>query len=196
MEDSYIFIHNGEFISVFGDYTCVPDITENLGESWEDCLNGKYVMLNAEQMAYLNSSSANTPYEVFHMQENTEASLEDKERVIDNILMYDASNEVNVFYVNNSPVWFDKSTRVSLINSLNIEKELGKDTTILWISNTPYTMSIEEAKQLLTDLEVYAMACYNNTQNNIAKVRSLQLKTEVREFDITEGYPEKLQFNL
>lgn len=196
MGEFYIFIYKEGFTSVFGDYTCNPDIMSNLGESWDDYLNGKYVMLNEDQIAYLNSSSGNTPYEVFHMQENKEASNEDTERVIDDILAYDSSDAVNMFYVNDTPVWFDKSTRVSLANSLNIEKEIGKDTTILWIGNTPYTMSIENAKQLLTDLEVYAMACYNNTQNNIARVRNLQLKTEVKEFDITEGYPEKLKFNL
>lgn len=194
--NEYIFIHNGNYLTVSGDYNCVPDIVENLGETLEDYFDGKYVMLNAEQIAFLEANPAALPVEAFNMAEAAEATEFDRQVVIESIENYDSSEEVNTFYVNGAPVWFSKETRTSLNNSLSIEKEVGKETTILWIGGTPYTMTVDEAKQMLIDLELYAIACYNNTQNNIASVQAMTLKSELRNFDITQGYPEKLNFNL
>lgn len=194
--DEYIFIYNGNYLTVSGDYNNVPDIVENFGETLEDYFNGKYVMLNAEQIAFLNANPAALPVEAFNMTISAEATEFDKQLVIEAIENYDTSDSVNTFYVNGIPVWFSKETRTSLNNSISIEKEVGKETTVLWINGTPYTMAVEDAKQMLTDLELYAIACYNNTQNNIASVQAMTLKSELKNFDITQGYPEKLNFNL
>lgn len=196
MKESYIFIYKEGYVTVSGDYTCDPDIVENLGETWEDFLEGKFVLLNEEQEAYLEAHPLAAPYESFNMTESTEATELDKEMLIHRIEAYDSSEEVNTFYVNGTPVWFSKETRTSLNNSISIEKEVGKETTVLWINGTPYTMTVDNAKQMLTDLELYAIACYNNTQNNIVSIQSMTLKSELKNFDITQGYPEKLNFNL
>lgn len=194
--NEYIFIYNGDYLTVSGDYNCVPDIVENLGETLEDYFNGKYVMLNDEQKAFLEANPAALPVETFNMAESAEATGFDKQLVIESIEDYDTSDEVNTFYVNGVAVWFSKETRTSLNNSISIEKEVGKEDTVLWINGTPYTMTVDAAKQMLVDLELYAIACYNNTQNNIAAVQAMTLKSELRSFDITQGYPEKLNFNL
>lgn len=194
--NEYIFIHNGNYLTISGDYNCVPDIVENMGETLEDYLNGKYVMLNVDQIAFLEANPAATPAEAFNMAESTEATEFDRQAVIEAIQNYDSSEEVNTFYVNGFPVWFSKETRTSLNNSLSIEREVGKETTVLWIGGTPYTMTIDDAKQMLTNLELYAIACYNNTRSNIASVQAMTLKAELRNFNITQGYPEKLNFNL
>lgn len=196
MSEFHIFIHNGSYVTVSGDYNCDPDIVANLGETWEDYLEGKYILLNEEQESYVNEHPESTPREAFFMQEDTEASVSDKSNLIERINTYDSSEEVNTFYVNGIPVWFSKDTRISLNNSISIEKEFGKETTVLWVNNIPYTMSVDDAKQMLVDIELYAIACYNNTQNNIAEVNGLTLKADVKAFDITKGYPEKLNFNL
>ncbi len=194
--EEYIFIHNGDYLTVSGNYNCVPDIVENLGETLEDYLNGKYVLLNNEQVDFLRANPAVLPIEAFNMAESSEATEFDRQVVIAAIDEYDTSAEVNTFYVNGTPVWFSKETRTSLNNSISIEKEVGKDTTVIWINGTPYTITVESAKQMLVDLELYAIACYNNTQSNIALVQSMTLKSELRDFDITKGYPEKLNFNF
>lgn len=196
MEEFHTFIYKGGYVTVSGDYNCDPNISINLGEGWEDFLADKYVLLNAEQEAYLNTHPSSTPYEAFNMTETPEASESDKELLISKIREYDISKEVNTFYVNNTPAWFDKYARASISNSIAIEKEVGKETTVVWVNSTPYTMSIDDAKQMFTNLELYAITCYNNTQSNIAAVRAMTLKSELRDFDITQGYPEKLNFNL
>lgn len=196
MDEFHIFIYNGSYVTVSGDYNYIPDIVTNLGETWEDYLNSKYVLLNEEQENYVDEHPGASPSEAFFMQEDIEASASDKRSLIEKINEYDSSEEVNTFYVNDVPVWFNKETRTSLNNSISIEKEVGKETTVLWIDNTPYTMSVDAAKQMLIDIELYAIACYNNTQNNIAEVEGLTLKSDIKSFDITKGYPEKLNFNL
>lgn len=194
--NEYLFIHNGSYLTVSGDYNCVPDIVENLGETLEDYLNGKYVMLNAEQRAFLEANPAALPVEAFNMAEAAEATEFDKQVVIEAIEDYYSSAEVKTFYVNEIPVWFDSEKRTSLTSSISIEKEVGKETTILWVDGVPYTMSVDDARQMLIDIEMYSMACFNNEQRIIAEAKALTLKSELRNFDVTQGYPEKLNFNL
>ena len=192
----YIFIHNGNYLTVSGDYNCVPDIVNNFGETLEDYHNGKYVLLNDEQVAFLKANPSILPIEAFNMNESSEATELDKQLMIESIKDYDTSKEVNTFYVNGDPVWFNKETRAALNSSLSIEKEVEKESTVLWINGTPYTMTVDEARQMLIDLELYAIACYNNTQTNIRSVQAMSLRSELRNFDITQGYPKKLNFNL
>ena len=196
MEKENYFIYNGDFSLVNGDYQWVPEIIGNLGNSFEDYKNGKFVLLNEEQTSFLKSHSGVTPEEVWNMTLNDFATVGDITALIKGIEDYDSSENVNIFYVNNVPVWFNKETRTALNNSISIEKEVGKDTTTLWINNTPYIISIDIAKQMLSDIELYTIACYNNTRQNIAEAQTITLKSEVANFDITKGYPEKLNFNL
>ena len=196
MDKTYYFIYNGNFVLVTGEYQWNSEIMENLGTSFEDYIEGEYVLLNEEQTAFLEVNKEATPEEAWNMNMSHVASSKDIKTLIDNIKDYDSSAEVNTFYVNGAPVWFSKEVRGSLNNSLSIEKEVGKEVTILWINGTPHTMSVEVAKQMLIDLELYAIACYNNTQQNIAEAQTLSLKSEISEFDITKGYPDKLNFYL
>lgn len=196
MNETYYFIHNGDFVLVTGDYQWNQEIMDNLGISFEDYKEGKYVLLSGEQTAFLEENSEATPEEAWNMSMSPTAGPKDIMALIDSIESYDSSAEVNTFYVNDIPVWFTKDTRASLNNSISIEKEVGKETTVLWVNGIPYTMTVDEAKQMLVDLELYAIACYNNTQKNIAEAQTLTLKSEITDFDITKGYPEKLSFNL
>lgn len=103
---------------------------------------------------------------------------------------YDNSAEVNSFYLNGKRVWFDKATRVSLINSLNLEKSTGKTDTILWFNNVSITIDIDKALQLLSIVEIYAKECYNNTHQHYSNITKLETIEDCLSFDITSGYPD------
>lgn len=107
---------------------------------------------------------------------------------------YDTCDEVNVFYINNNKYWFDKTTRLSLNHSINLQKESGNEETTIWFDNTPITLSIDKALSLLTKLESYASECYNVTQKHIAKIKSTETIEELIQFDITSDYPYPLNF--
>lgn len=107
---------------------------------------------------------------------------------------YDASDSVNQFSINDVSGWLNKSTRVGLMNSINIEKEVGKAETNIWLGDTPFTLSIEKAVDLLQQVELYALACYNVTQGHTHSINQLETKEEIESYDYKQGYPSKLNF--
>lgn len=109
---------------------------------------------------------------------------------------YDTSSAVNSFSLAGNQMWLDKETRVGLMNSINIEQAAGKQNTVLWFDSVQYEIPIDLAIQMLNALELYALNSYNVTHSHIATVKALSTIEEVKEYNHTTGYPEKLVFNL
>lgn len=107
---------------------------------------------------------------------------------------YDSSSSVNEFYLSEVPVWLDKATRTGLMLRFNAEIALGKTETVLWYGNISIPLQLTTAVQMLYALEVYASACYDNTQYHYAAVDALETIEEVKSYDYRVGYPEKLRF--
>ena len=119
-----------------------------------------------------------------------------KRKVIKAIDEYDVSMEVNSFFLNGLQVWLDKSTRVGLMNSLNIEKLAGKETSTLWFGNIKLDINTEAAIQMLSSLELYALECYNKTAEHKVNVENLTSVEDIINYDFTEGYPDKLNLSV
>lgn len=120
----------------------------------------------------------------------------EKEKVIKAINNYDVSLEVNSFFLNGLQVWLDKSTRVGLMNSLNIEKASGKETSTLWFGNIKLDINTEAAIQMLSALELYALECYNKTAEHKVNIENMESIEDITAYDYTEGYPTKLNFTV
>lgn len=126
-----------------------------------------------------------------------EVSLEEvKSAKIAEIDAYDTSANVNQFFLNGEPCWLDRDTRVSLMNSTTITKAAGEPNTTLWLNGKALTIPCDTAIGLLGKLEMYALACYNKTAEHKANVSKLKDVEAVKAYDITKGYPEKLQLNF
>ena len=108
----------------------------------------------------------------------------------------DTSDEINSFFLNGIKVWLNKDTRVGLMNSLTIEKNSGKEESTLWFNNICITINCDAAIQMLSALELYALACYNVTAEHKVAVENLTSLEEVKSYDYTTGYPEKLSFTV
>lgn len=119
-----------------------------------------------------------------------------KEMKIAEINAYDKSDAVNSFTLSGKQIWLDKETRVGLVNSINIEKSSGRLQTVLWYNAEKYTIPVDSALQMLNQLELYALDCYNVTQSHIASVKGLLTKEEVNSYNYKTGYPEQLNFVL
>ena len=117
-----------------------------------------------------------------------------KQKATRAIQRYDSSSEVNVFYMGGVPMWLDKSTRAGLMLRFQSEQAIGRETTTLWYSGQMYELLLQTAFNMLYALEVYASACYDNTQRHLATVNGLQSIEEVEGYDYTTGYPTKLEF--
>ena len=110
------------------------------------------------------------------------------------ISAYDKSEAVNSFEFDGKRMWLDKATRVGLMNSVTIEKTSGKADTTLWFGGEPYVIDIDKAIAMLSALEIYALACYNVTEQHKARVSELTDIVAVLAYDYTTGYPDKLSF--
>lgn len=119
-----------------------------------------------------------------------------KKEIIRKIDEYDTSINVNSFKLNGVDVWLSKDTRVGLMNSINIEKAAGKEESVLWLNGICITINCDAAVQMLSSLELYALACYNKTAEHKLAVSQLTDVSKVKAYDYTAGYPDKLSFTI
>lgn len=174
----------------------------NVGSTYEDYLANAWVRLTEEHIAFRAEHPGCSPKEMFNLEMNpvyepTEEELTNRARSnkINQINQYDTSTNVNSFYLNEVQLWLDKSMRVGLMNSMEIERAAGRETSTLWFGNVCYTLPIELAIQMLQALELYALACYNKTAEHKVAVQALETRQEIENYDYTVGYPEKLRFD-
>ncbi len=121
---------------------------------------------------------------------------EAKQQVLDSITAYDLSDSVNAFILNGSSVWLDKATRVGLMNSTTIARNMGNKTTTLWLGDMKLEVDCDKAIQLLSALEMYALDCFNVTAAHKAAVSELESIEEVLAYDFTANYPSKLEMSV
>lgn len=91
-------------------------------------------------------------------------------------------------------MWLDKATRVGLKLRFDAEIASGHTNTTLWYEGTPFNLELANALQMLNAIELYASACYDNTQMHIAYVKVMEDLETLKNYDYRTGYPEKLRF--
>lgn len=135
-------------------------------------------------------------WELYVAPEPTEAQLLEsaKARKISDLEFFDKSDVVNGFYISDMPVWLDKDTRVGLKLRFEAELAQGKDETTLWHEGIQFPLPLSSAMQMLYALELYASACYDNTQAHLANINALTTIEDVEAYDYTLFYPNKLRF--
>lgn len=116
-----------------------------------------------------------------------------KAQKIAEIDAYDTSDAVNSFLVDGTKMWLDKATRVGLMNSTTIAKNLGQEKVTLWLGSTELTLTCDKAISLLSAIEMYAVQCFDTTAAHKKAVSELTTLEEVEKYDITAGYPDKLE---
>lgn len=124
----------------------------------------------------------------------TETLESTKSKMTRRIHAYDSSSAVNEFTVSDVPIWLDKATRVGLKLRFESEIAMGVTNTALWYEGVKFELETENAIKMLFAIELYASACYDNTQKHIANVNVLETIEEIENYDYTTGYPEKLRF--
>lgn len=135
-------------------------------------------------------------WELYTAPEPTEAQLFNRAKInkIEEINRYDSSEDVNIFYIQGLPVWLDKATRAGLKLRFEAELESSKTDTVLWYEGQQFPLNLDMAMKMLYAIEVYASACYDNTQLHLANVNKLTTIEEIEQYDYRTGYPEKLRF--
>lgn len=179
-----------------------------MGKIFEKRINGevirkaaRQIVVNRNGMQIINPSeelilSDGWVEYVIPAYEPTEEELleEAKRHLNDEILDYDSSQEVNEFTIQGIPVWLDKATRAGLMLRFQAEIAMEKTETVLWYNGMQFPLQLNDAMAMLYALEVYASACYDNTQMHLAMIDDLTTIEEVQEYNYRTGYPEKLAF--
>lgn len=131
---------------------------------------------------------------IFRLVTSKPTVVRTKRQLLEIIKEYDKSDEINCVYIGEDKTWFDKDTRVGLINSLKIQKEAGKTETILWYTTNgelkSVTMTIDECLEFFYRLELYADTTFNVTQIHIKNVLAIDNLDELMSYNITENYPD------
>lgn len=155
------------------------------------------IVLNVDEMQIISPSHEQLIDAGWELYVEPAPTIDDiKDAKIREIIAHDTSGEVNSFILNGNPVWLSKADRVGLMNSINIEKASGRETSILWFGGVKLEINCDTAIQLLSALELYALECYNITASHKASVLALESIEEINAYDYTIGYPEKLAINI
>lgn len=175
-------------------------------KTYTKTIDGKYVVKPRNKIiVYKNNQQIINPthdmlledgWTEYIISEPTEEELfkELKENKIQEILNYDSSSEVNEFYIQTYRLWLDKATRVGLKLRFDAEMAVGQITTVLWNNGIPFELKLVDAIQMLNAIELYASACYDNTQKHVAAINALTTAEEVEVYNYRTGYPAKLRF--
>lgn len=115
---------------------------------------------------------------------------------------YDNSEEINQCVIrqdeNEFYYWANKSERSTLKTAIQDCLTMGIETYRLDLRElgVSFTVPCQNMLQMLSALEVYAIQCYNKTTDHIFNVRQLENMEDIENYDFTQGYPEKLIFNI
>jgi hypothetical protein len=109
---------------------------------------------------------------------------------------YDSSTAINTFIVNGIPAWFDKATRVGLVNSINFKKLNGESAIKLWLGTKNITIDIDKALKLFAAIEDYAFKCYNVTKVHLKEIEELATIEDALRYDITKDYPNPINLTI
>lgn len=125
-----------------------------------------------------------------------------KELVIRHINDFDSSEQVNICQINckfgRFDYWADKHERDSLKNAVRDCIDIGRNTYRLDLRefNISLTIPCDKLLKMLSELEVYAIDCYNKTTDHIFAINNLDNIEEIEAYDYSEGYPDPLTFEL
>lgn len=117
-----------------------------------------------------------------------------KSDVLRAIEKYDSSSEVNSFKYNGKSLWLNKETRVGLMNSTSILLQAGEKNTTLWLGDITVTLPCATVIGILSQIEMYALKCYNVTAMHKLNVNGLNTIEELKAYDYKAGYPEMPSF--
>ena len=206
--EKYVYLkkkHSTHFVEF--DEELSSELYDNLGTTWEDYEDNKWVLLTSEQLAFYEEHPTATPSEVFNLEivvgdGPTEEMLLQQAKVL--MLMrlkeWDESENVNGFDIvidgQTITTWIDRETRADYKNSLDAAEMLEQTEVTPVFNGQAITIPLSTAKMALAQIQLYANRCYNVTEQKKAAIMAFEAVEDVENFDIVEGYPEKLVFEL
>ena len=117
-----------------------------------------------------------------------------KQRKIQEIEDYNVSDAVNEFTIGGQAMWLTVEERQQIATQIEVSEAVGRTSMTRWFDGHDFTFHLATWKQMLVALEVYAGDALNVTEAHKAEVMALTTIQEIDDYDITDGYPTKLNF--
>lgn len=183
---------------IHGNQTYMGDINDEslLTERWEERFE-KYIEMTEDMLSFRRQHPKATLKEVYECKEWEEPIEQLRQDKLFEIEAYDTSTAVNEFYFNVAGMWLTAERRLQLKNSLSVAKEQGEVVYALCIDGVGVVqLPIRNCIAMIDAIEVYATRCYEVTFQHKMNVLGLDTAEEIKSYDYTSGYPEKLEFNV
>lgn len=192
---------------VMGQFVTFPEkmkaeLYNNLGSTWQDYLDRKWVLLSDEQVQFRAEHPKASVSEVWNMEIYTPPvhvrTLEEaKAEMVMKIKENDASQQVNGFIVNDAVTgWLTADERANYNSSINAAKLLGINEISFYVGDYLFTTTVEKAENMLAQIQLYADQCFIVTKQHIIAVEALETIEEVDEYNYMTGYPAQLHFTI
>lgn len=179
------------------------------GLTYPDYLNGATIKITDYQYRYhldfqdrsveevLNICSYDGQNIEYYISEAAPTLEAAKEMKLQQIGAYDDSEAVNDVIINNTiHGWVDAEQRANYRSSLDSAKRMGLTQVSFFVDNNLFTISVEQAEDMLAAIQIYADQCFIVTKQHEINVQSLSTIEEVEAYDYTAGYPAKLNFTI
>lgn len=139
-------------------------------------------------------------YDDFDLPELKTAIKDNNEMAINRILLnkrvdlYDSSDFVNQFSIGGINLWLDSSMRDKVRENLESSEKEGETETVLRFSGMSFPVTVEMGWQMYYSVLAYAKKCWNVTESHREAIAELTTAEELKNYDYTANYPEKLAF--
>lgn len=176
--------------------------------TYEDFLNGAPIKLYDWQIQYHNDHPEADIWTILNVVgyedgvvkwcvEPKDPLVEAKDQKIAQIYQYDSSDAINDVIINNTiHGWVDAEQRANYRSSLDSAKRMGLTQISFFVDNNLFTVSVEQAEDMLAAIQIYADQCFIVTKQHEINVQSLSTIEQVEAYDYTTGYPQKLNFTI
>ena len=71
-----------------------------------------------------------------------------------------------------------------------------ENTYTVWLNGIQMTFPISIIRNFLDSLEIYAINSFNVTQQHLADIANIDSRDDLFTYDISAGYPEKINLNI
>lgn len=111
------------------------------------------------------------------------------------ITEFDNSANVNSFIIGGLPMWLSFEQRSRLIRLVDAAEGKGDETYTKNWGGIDYPFPTSQWRVMVNAVEDYAGACQAVTEGHRQNVESLDTIKKVEDYDITIGYPTKINFD-
>lgn len=111
-----------------------------------------------------------------------------KDILLEQLKLYDKSDEVNSFIYKGNKYWLDKQQR----SCMKTVAESGLSEIEIVVGNEVIKLTSDFVKQFILQLEAYAYKCFVVTAKHQQNIKSLKNLQDIINYNYTTGYPEKI----